>query len=254
MATQLERFASDSQNGIMKNATTIAGTDTATYSGIVLKTAFFCFIGFVPMIWMMTLLDYPTAESLNSYVTWSGIATFALIISYFGAIFSRSKIWLFILAPSYAMTMSGFFFVAEYYVPGILMNAIGITTAIFLAVLVLFATDKFRASAGLVKFTMSLMFGMLFYSLFAMIMSLFGVGIFVDIMSYGTTGLIFVGIMLLFAVVSLLMSFEGARMAVENGAAKESEWHIAGGLFFSLIYLYYVVVRLLLILAMNSRD
>ncbi len=254
MATQIERYAEKSTNGIMRNAATIEGTETATYSGIIKKTIVFSLLGFVPMIWMMALLDTPTVDSLNTYLTWSGIASIALLIAYFGSIFSRNKIWLFILAPAYAMTMSGFFFIAEYYVPGILMNALAITTAIFIAVLVLFATDKFRASAGTMKLGMTLMVGVLFYSLFAIIMSLFGVDFFESAMFEGTTGFIFIAIMLVIAVISLLMSFESARYTVESGASKESEWHIAGGLFFSLIYLYYIVVRLLLIIAANSRD
>ncbi len=255
MATEFETFADKSTNGIMRNAVTIEGTTTATYSGIILKTVFFSAIGFIPMIWMMTLLETPTTNNLSTYYTWSGIASFALLISYFGSAFSRRKFWLFVLAPAYAMSMAGFFAIAEYFVPGLLMNALAITTAIFLAVLVLFATDKFRASAGLVKLTMTLTFGILLYSLFAFVMSLFGVDFFSAAMFEGTTGLIFVLLMLVIAVVSLLFSFESAKMAVENGASKEAEWHIAGGLFFSLIYLYYVVVRLLLILAArNAQD
>ncbi len=255
MATEFERYAEKSTNGIIRNAATIEGTDTATYSGIFVKTLFFSVIGLVPMFMLMGLLETPTTESLNSYLTWSGIASLAYFVSYFGAVFSRSKIWLFILAPSYAMMMSGFFFVVDYYYPGILMNALVITSAVFVGVLALFATDKFRASAGLVKITMSLASGLLLYLVFAWIMSLFGNDFFSEITAVGTTGILFTLVFLFIAVVSLLMSFESAKLAVESGASKEAEWHIAGGLFFSLIYLYYIIVRLLLILAQNaSRE
>ncbi len=254
MATEFERYAEKSTNGIIRNATTIEGTETATYTGIIFKTVFFTLLGIIPMFAMMGLLETPTIDSLNTYITWSGIASIAYFVGYLGSVFSRSKIWLFILAPAYAMMMSGFFFVADYYYPGILMNALAITTTVFVAVLILFSTNKFRASAGLVKFTMSLLVGILFYSLFAMIMSLFGNDFFAEITAIGTTGLIFTVALLFIAVVTLLMSFESARFAVESGASKEAEWHIAGGLFFSLIYLYYIVVRLLVIIANNSRD
>ncbi len=254
MATDFERYAEKSTNGIIRNATTIEGTETATYQGIIFKTVIFTLLGLIPMFTMMGLLEAPTEASLNKYLTWSGIASIGYFIGWFGSVFSKRKIWLFILAPSYAMMMSGFFFFAEYYYPGILMNALAITSAVFIGVLILFATDRFRASAGLVKITMSLMAGLFFYLIFAMIMSLFGVDIFAEITAVGTTGVLFTLVFLFIAVVSLVMSFESAKFAVDSGASKEAEWHIAGGLFFSLIYLYYIVVRLLLIIAANNRD
>ncbi len=134
------------------------------------------------------------------------------------------------------------------------MNALAITTAIFISVLILFATDKFRVGPATLKVTATLAMGAIMYMFFAFIMSLFGVSMFSSSMYEGGTGLIFTGILLFIATISLVLSFESARHAVESGAAKEAEWHIAAGLFFSLIYLYYLVVRFLLIIAASNRD
>ncbi len=243
-----------SENAILTNAKSIQGEQTATYGGIIRKTLFISIIGLIPMFYMMSLISTMTQESIEKYSTYSMIAFIGYFIGMFGSMFSRSKIFVWIMVIAYPAVMSGFFALAEMMVPGILLDALLITTVIFVIVFALFTTDALRATPAVTKVYSTLIMGVIAYYLLSFVLRIFNFDTLGTITMFGPIGILFTGVLLVIAVISLVMTFEHAKYAVESGASKDAEFHIAASLFFGLIYLYYVIVRLLLIIAEMTKD
>ena len=156
------------------------------------------------------------------------------------------------VAPLYGL-LEGFFIgaisaiinnaLAEKY-PGIIMQAVGITFGVAIAMFLLYnfriikATEKFRsiiftATAGIAIFyLLTLVLGMFKINMpFMYDSSLLGIGLSVFIVAI--------------AALNLILDFDMIEKGAEAGAPKYMEWYGAFGLLVTLVWLYMEILRLL---------
>lgn len=154
-----------------------------------------------------------------------------------------------ILAPFYAafegLALGG---VSAYYeasYPGIVMQSVGLTLCVFIAMLLSFnsglikATEKFKM--GVCAATM----GVFIFYLLSMVMS-FGFGMHVPMIhDSGLFGIGFSLFVVVLAALNLVLDFDFIQTGVAKRAPKNMEWYAAFGLMVTLIWLYIEVLRLI---------
>ncbi|MCW3087393.1 MAG: Bax inhibitor/YccA family protein [Sediminibacterium sp.] len=139
---------------------------------------------------------------------------------------------------------------AEKY-PGLIMQAVGLTFGVALAMFLLYnfrvirATEKFKS----VIFTATLGIG-IFY-LLTMVLRLFGV----NVSFMYDSSMLSIGISLFvvaIAALNLILDFDMIEQGAERGAPKFMEWYGAFGLLVTLVWLYMEILRLLSKLGNNK--
>ncbi|HHU23503.1 MAG TPA: Bax inhibitor-1/YccA family protein [Acholeplasmataceae bacterium] len=225
----------------------------ATIQGVGSKTILLILITFISALATMFILG--PLEILSAYfLIW--IITFVLLI-----IMSFNPRAARVLAIPYAVlegmtvgAISGVVAIAipeaDLLLPGL---ALAITMAIFLSASVLYTTGVIRVSGFFRRFMYTLLLGVIITSLVVMIAGLFDSQIYE--IFYGATSYIALLISIIMVIISSLyvvISLDNANMIVDAGMDKTFEWYAAFGILLNIIWLYYEVLRLLIILM--SRD
>lgn len=225
----------------------------ATIQGVGSKTILLILITFISALATMFILG--PLEILSAYfLIW--IITFVLLI-----IMSFNPRAARVLAIPYAvlegMTVGAISGVVAIAIPeaGLLLPglALAITMAIFLSASVLYTTGVIRVSGFFRRFMYTLLLGVIITSLVVMIAGLFDSQIYE--IFYGATSYIALLISIIMVIISSLyvvISLDNANMIVDAGMDKTFEWYAAFGILLNIIWLYYEVLRLLIILM--SRD
>lgn len=225
----------------------------ATIQGVGSKTILLILITFISALATMFILG--PLQILSAYfLIW--IITFVLLI-----IMSFNPRAARVLAIPYAVlegmtvgAISGVVAIAipeaDLLLPGL---ALAITMAIFLSASVLYTTGVIRVSGFFRRFMYTLLLGVIITSLVVMIAGLFNSQIYE--IFYGATSYIALLISIIMVIISSLyvvISLDNANMIVDAGMDKTFEWYAAFGILLNIIWLYYEVLRLLIILM--SRD
>lgn len=225
----------------------------ATIQGVGSKTILLILITFISALATMFILG--PLQILSAYfLIW--IITFVLLI-----IMSFNPRAARVLAIPYAvlegMTVGAISGVVAIAIPeaGLLLPglALAITMAIFLSASVLYTTGVIRVSGFFRRFMYTLLLGVIITSLVVMIAGLFNSQIYE--IFYGATSYIALLISIIMVIISSLyvvISLDNANMIVDAGMDKTFEWYAAFGILLNIIWLYYEVLRLLIILM--SRD
>jgi len=156
------------------------------------------------------------------------------------------------LAPVYALAEGVFLgAISAYYndafaekAPGIVMQAVGITFGIVIAMFALYrfgiikATQKFKA----IVFTATA--GIAMFYVIAMVLRMFNIQMPL-IHESSTFGIIFSLVVVGIASLNLIMDFDMIEQGVAMGAPKYMEWYGAFGLMVTIVWLYIEVLRLL---------
>ena len=154
------------------------------------------------------------------------------------------------------VALGGISYSFEYSFPGVVMQALVGTAAIFGVTLVLFRSGYVRGSSKMMKFALISLIGILVYSIASWVLTMFGV----ISNPMGLDSVKVMGIPLgilvgLFAVIvgaiCLILDFEVARQAVETGAQRSLAWRIAFGIVLDTVYIY---IHLLRVLASMRND
>jgi uncharacterized YccA/Bax inhibitor family protein len=200
---------------------------------------------------------YQVAEGANImpllYIS-LGITFLSGIVMYFKATWSP------VIAPVYALAQ-GFMVGAVSYIyndvlfadkyPNIVLHAVIITLTTCAAMFFLYrfqiikATNKFKAVVGTA--TLSIMF---FY-LLTWVLGFFDIN-FPFLHEGSVMGIIFSVVVLVIAALNLILDFDMIEQCAINGSPKYMEWYCAFGLLWTVVWIYYEVLRLLGKIA--SRD
>lgn len=138
--------------------------------------------------------------------------------------------------------------------PGVGMQAVIGTLAVFGVTLVLFRSGKVRATPKMVRFFMIATIGYAVFALINLVMSWTGVvqepfGLRTSVEIFGIPLGVFIGILAIgLAAFSLIMDFTSIEQGVRAGAPERYSWVAAFGLTVTLVWLYVEIIRLLAIL------
>lgn len=146
-------------------------------------------------------------------------------------------------------------YVINYQLPGVVLQAVIATFAVFLVTLALFASGKVRNSPKLQKFALISLIGLIVSRLLIWLLGMAGV-----VTSAGAGGPVIFGIPLsvaisVFAVfigaICLISDFDQVKVGVQQGAPAKFAWACAFGIMVTLIWLYIEILNILA--RMNSR-
>lgn len=226
----------------------------ATIQGVGSKTILLVLITLISALATMFILG--PLQVLSAYfIIW--IITFVLLM-----IMSFNPTAARVLAIPYAilegMTVGAISGVVAIAIPdaGLLIPglALSITMTIFLGASVLYATGVIRVSGFFRRFIYTLLLGVVITSLVVMIAGFFDSQIYE--LFYGVNSGIALLISIIMVIISSLyvvISLDNATMIVDAGMDKTFEWYAAFGILLNIIWLYYEVLRLLIILSQRDR-
>jgi uncharacterized YccA/Bax inhibitor family protein len=138
--------------------------------------------------------------------------------------------------------------------PGVGLQAVIGTLAVFGVTLALFKSGKVRATPKAVRFFMIALIGYAVFALINMVLVMTNVvdspfGLSTKIEIFGIPLGVFIGILAIgLAAFSLIMDFTMIEEAVNHGAPQKFSWTAAFGLTVTLVWLYVEIIRLLAIL------
>lgn len=226
----------------------------ATIQGVGSKTILLVLITLISALATMFILG-PLKVLSAYFIIW--IITFVLLM-----IMSFNPTAARVLAIPYAilegMTVGAISGVVAIAIPdaGLLIPglALSITMTIFLGASVLYATGVIRVSGFFRRFMYTLLLGVVITSLVVMIAGFFNSQIYE--LFYGVNSGIALLISIIMVFISSLyvvISLDNATMIVDAGMDKTFEWYAAFGILLNIIWLYYEVLRLLIILSQRDR-
>ena len=128
------------------------------------------------------------------------------------------------------------------------------TLAIFLGACALYLSGAIRVTNRLRKFAFTAIIGLLISSLVIGIASIFNPSIYYVFNEFGPIAILVSVVYIGIAAVYTVISLDNAYMIVQNGLGKEYEWYAAFGILLNIIWLFYEVLRLVVIIAAKNKD
>ncbi len=130
--------------------------------------------------------------------------------------------------------------------PGVVLQAVVGTLAVFLAMAVLYRFRVLRATPRFARWVIGALIGVIALSLITWIMSAFGHGLGLEPGGRNSSigfviALVFVGV----AALTFILDFNQVEQAVRYGLPERFAWYCAFGLVVGLIFLYWQILRLL---------
>ncbi len=130
--------------------------------------------------------------------------------------------------------------------PGIVMQAVGLTMGVAVAMFILYNFRIIRATERFKSVVFMATAGIAVFYLITWVIRLFGVQM--DFMMLGNGSLLGIGISLFvvaIAALNLIMDFDMIEKGAEMGAPKYMEWYCAFGLMVTIVWLYIEILKLL---------
>jgi uncharacterized YccA/Bax inhibitor family protein len=223
----------------------VSNTETMTIQGTVNKTASLLLLVLLSSAWTWNMF-FNARGQLAGIQTWMTIGLVGGFVFSLLTIFKKN--WAPITAPAYAC-MEGLFLGAasalfESAYPGIVIQAVGLTTATLVAMLFAYRTgwirmtDKFKL--GLVASTG----GIALVYFVSMILGFFGISV-PFIHGSGLFSIVFSLFVVGVAALNLVMDFDFIEQASRRRVPKYMEWYGAFALMVTLVWLYIEMLRLL---------
>ncbi|HEX4561288.1 MAG TPA: Bax inhibitor-1/YccA family protein [Gemmatimonadales bacterium] len=220
------------------------GAETMTIEGTANKTGLLLLICLATSSWIWTQ-TYHAIDPSGAWPWVIGGAFGGLVV---GIATSVKPGWAPITAPLYA-ALEGLFlgaisaqYAAAY--PGILVQAVSLTFATLLVMLLLYRSGAIRVTPRFQKVMLVAMLAIGLYYVATIMLGLFGVDT-----SYfnagGPLGITLSVVIVGVAALTLLLDFDMIAKGVEQGAPKAMEWYGAFGLMVGLVWLYLEILRLL---------
>lgn len=193
------------------------------------------------------------AEGTNVMPYVLGAAIFGFIIA---IVFTFKKTWGAALAPIYALAEGVFLGgISAYYnyafektAPGIVMQAVGLTFGVVIAMFALYRFGVIKATQRFKTIIITATAGIAIFYLIAMVLRMFGVDM--PMIHEGSTiGIAFSVFVVAIAALNLILDFDLIEQGAKQGAPKYMEWYGAFALMVTIVWLYLEILRLLAKLA-----
>ncbi len=224
----------------------VFGTAQAmTVQGTVNKTLVLLAVLVATALWTWSKAFDPTTAAFIGGLFFVGLIA-GLILA---VVTSFKPAWAQVTAPLYSacqglvLGLLSAYFEARY--PGIVMQAVGLTFATALAMLLGYKAGWLQATPGLRKGLMIAMGGLMLFYVVVWIAGMFGVHPPAFINGGGPLGIAFSLVIVGIAALNLIIDFDFIESASREGVDKKMEWYGAFALMVTLIWLYMEILRLL---------
>jgi len=221
------------------------GEPAMTIQGTVNKTFILLAVLVAAATWTWSKVSDPASAGFVGITFF--VSMFAGLILAFATSFKPK--WSPITAPLYAAfeglllgIVSAYF---EMRYPGIVLQAVGLTFAVTLAMLMGYKAGWLQATPGLRKGLMIAMGGIFLFYMVVMIAGFFGIHAPGFINGGGPLGIAFSLFVVGIASMSLILDFDIIESGSRQGLEKYMEWYGAFALMVTLVWLYMEILRLL---------
>jgi uncharacterized YccA/Bax inhibitor family protein len=127
---------------------------------------------------------------------------------------------------------------------GIVLQAVMLTIAVTMAMLLLYKTGLIKVTEKLRSVILVATIGVLVFYVLSFIIGLFSPSVYASL-TIGTSGVVVAGVIVLIAAFNLLLDFNFIDEGAKKELPKEFEWFAAFGLMVTLIWLYISILRML---------
>ena len=221
----------------------VSAGEAMTVEGIINKAAFLLLLVVVPATWVWSQVMRGGVDTAMPWMVGGVLGGFATALV---TIFKKE--WAPVTAPIYAalegLAIGGLSALLEAQYHGIVLQAVGLTFSVMVAMLVAYrtglikVTDKFRMMVVAATGAIALMY------VVTLVLAFFGTTV-PFIHESGTAGIIVSLVIVAVAALNLALDFDFIEQAAGVGAPKYVEWYAAFGLMVTLIWLYLEILRLL---------
>lgn len=247
-------------NTVFNHASEYACTTPATMAGVAKKSIIMLLTALVS-----TILSMLFVQPLNNFA--GGVILFGYLISPFltfilSIIMSIKPVVAKTLAIPYAVlegisigSIAGLLTVLLGATGGLIVGlAFVITLSFFLGAAMLYCTGIVKVGSGLRRFAFTAGLGLIFSLFFIAIIGFFNSGIYDFFYGNTNTALIFSIISVLIASIYSLISLDNAKRLVDYGLDVTYEWYAAFGIVLNIIWLFWEVLRLVIIIFSRSDN
>ena len=132
--------------------------------------------------------------------------------------------------------------------------ALFITISIFLVGAILYSTGIVRVTTKFRRFMFIMLIGIAITTSLISIVSIFSSVFYMLFMGNSTLSIVITIISIIIASAYTLISFDSANNIVNSSLDKEYEWYASFGIILNVIWLFYEILRLLIIILSRSRK
>lgn len=137
----------------------------------------------------------------------------------------------------------------EHAYPGIVVQAVAGTLAVFLGMAILYKFRVLRATPKFARWVMGALIGVVGLSLVNWLLSLFGKNLGIEYYGPtdkgGTLAIVFALVCIAVGALTFILDFDAVEKGIRYGLPERYAWYCAFGLVVGLIYLYWQILRLL---------
>jgi uncharacterized YccA/Bax inhibitor family protein len=223
---------------------TAVGAERMTIDGVVNKSAILLGLLLVSAYWVWDkFFDSLNYASVSGYM-WVGIigGLVAAVVTTFKPNIAN------ITAPVYALleglALGGISAFLESRYPGIVIQAVSLTFAVFFSLLVAYRSGLIQVTENFKLMVVSATGGIFVVYMLSFVLGMFGINM-PFIHEGGLFGIIFSLVVIAVAAMNLVLDFDFIESGVDKGAPKYMEWYASFGLMVTLVWLYIEILRLL---------
>lgn len=222
----------------------VSETDTMTVSGTVYKTGILLLLVLLPaaLVWRA----FATSGNIAAVQGWMMLGLLGGFILSLVTIFKKN--WAPISAPLYAVMEGVFlgglslFFETSY--PGIVIQAVSLSIATLLVMLVAYQTGFIRATESFKLGVVAATGGIAIVYFVALMLGFFGINV-SFITGASLFSILFSVFVVIIAALNFVIDFDFIEQGARGGVPKYMEWYGAFALMVTLIWLYIEILRLL---------
>lgn len=222
-------------------------SDAMTLNGTIGKMAFLLALVLAASVYSWGI--FIKGENVMPLVIGGALGGFVLAI-----VISFKKEWAPYLAPAYALA-EGLFLgaISAFYASrtdGIVIQAVGLTIATFIGMLILYRARIIRATERFKSIMFTAVAGIAIFYLIAFVLGFFNIRI--PFLHEGSLiGIGFSIVVTAIAALMLIIDFDMIENGIAQGAPKHIEWYASFALLVTLVWLYLEILRLLSKLSSN---
>lgn len=245
-------------NTVFQRSAELYGENRASIKGVAIKSIIMLGVAIITSVLCMGLVN--TLSGISGGVIIFGYLISPILTLILSFIMSFNPAAAKSLAIPYAIlegisigTIAGLLTALLGEVGGVIVGlAFVITLSFFLGAAVLYTTGIVKAGYGFRRFMSIALFGTVISSLLIALIGIFNPTVYYIFYGYGTLSLVISIIYVLIAAGYSLITLDNAKRIVDAGLDADYEWYAAFGIILNVIWLFYEVLRLIIILFARS--
>lgn len=245
-------------NTVFQRSSELYGENSASIKGVAIKSIIMLGVAILTSVLCMGLIN--TFSKISGGVIIFGYLFSPILTLILSFIMSFNPTAAKTLAIPYSIlegisigTIAGLLTALLGEIGGVIVGlAFVITLSFFLGAAVLYATGLVKVGFGFRRFLSIALFGTVISSLIIAILGIFNPTVYFIFYGYGALSLVISIVYVLIAAGYSLITLDNAKRIVDAGLDAEYEWYAAFGIILNVIWLFYEVLRLIIILFARS--